>query len=64
MTKEERLEEKTKRNKGRRVSGPAEMQEFINYYEQHGMEETMAEYGVPTKSAVHQRLTWYKNKLK
>ena len=37
---------------------------LINYYEQHGMEETMAEYGVPTKSAVHQRLTWYKNKLK
>ena len=64
QTKEEILEEKTKRNKGRRVSGQAEMQEFINYYEQHGIEETMAEYGVPTKSAVHQRLTWYKNKLK
>lgn len=63
MSNEERLEEKTKKNKGRRVSGPLEMQAFINYYEQHGMEETMAEYGVPTKSAVHQRLNWYKHKL-
>ena len=63
MSNEERLEEKTKKNKGRRVSGPVEMQAFINYYEQHGMEETMAEYGVPTKSAVHQRLNWYKHKL-
>lgn len=63
MSNEERLEEKTKKNKGRRVSGPVEMQAFINYYEQHGMEETMAEYGVPTKSAVHQRLNWYRHKL-
>ena len=63
QTTEERLEEKTKRNKGKRVSGPTEMQAFINYYKQHGIEETMAEYGVPTKSAVHQRLNWYKHKL-
>ena len=49
QTKEEILEEKTKRNKGRRVSGPAEMQEFINYYEQRN---------------IFQMLFLYKNKLK
>lgn len=63
MTTEERLEEKTKNNKGRRVSGPIEMRAFINYYETHGIEETMAEYGVPTKSAVHQRINWYKKRI-
>lgn len=62
-TKEQKLEEKHKKNIGRRVSGPTEMQKFINYYEQNGTEETMAEYGVPTKAAVQQRLQWYKKKL-
>lgn len=60
----ETLAQKQKRNKGRRVQGQAEMREFLTYYEQHSIEETMAEYGVPTKSAVHQRVNWYKNKLK
>ncbi len=60
----ETLVEKQKRNKGRRVQGQVEMREFLTYYEQHSIEETMAEYGVPTKSAVHQRVNWYKNKLK
>lgn len=64
QTDEERLEEKQKINKGRRVSGPIEQQKFLHYYEQHGIEETMAEYGIPTKSACHQRVQWYKNKLK
>ena len=63
-TKEEILEEKAKANKGRRISGPTEMAKFIQYYENHTIEETMAEYGVPTTSAVHQRISWYKNRLK
>ena len=63
MPKEEELKQRTKRNTGRRVSGPAEMQKFIAYYEQHGMEETMAEYGVPTESAVRQRIQWYKKRI-
>lgn len=63
ISQEERLAIKAKKNKGRRVSGPVQMQEFLNYYVHNGMEETMAEYGVPTKSAVHQRIQWYKGKL-
>lgn len=62
-SKTEILEETAKQNKGRRVSGPAEQMKFLNFYEQHTIEETMAEYGVPTKSAVHQRVQWYKQKL-
>ena len=61
--KEQQLEEKAKRNQGRRVSGPVEMQQFLNFYQNHTAEETMAEYGVPTKSALHQRIQWYKGKL-
>lgn len=61
--KEEVHKEKQKINKSRRVIGTSEQLKFINYYEQHGMEETMAEYGVPTKSAVYQRIQWYKQKL-
>lgn len=62
-SKDEKLEEQRKRNQGRRVQGVSQMQEFITYYNQHGLEETMAEYGVPTKSALHQRLQLYKGKL-
>lgn len=39
------------------------MGQFLNFYNQHGAEETMAEYGVPSKSAVHQRVQFYKGKL-
>lgn len=63
-SQEEVLEDKMKANKGRRVSGPIEQQKFLKYYENHTIEETMAEYGIPTKSACHQRVQWYKNKLK
>lgn len=64
QTKEEQLEEKTRQNRGRRVSGPIEQQKFLNYYDTHTIEEVMAEYGIPSKVAAKQRAQWYKNKLK
>lgn len=63
-TTEEKLEEKTKRNRGRKVSGYSEMQKFLSYASTHSREETAAEYGIPTVSAVAQRINYYKKKLK
>lgn len=60
----ETLEEKQKRNKGKRVSTKAEMIAYIDYYKSHTPEETMAEYGIPTKSAACQRVNYYKRKIK
>lgn len=57
------LTEKTIQNRGRKVSGPSEMRQFLNFYEQHGKEETAAEYGIPNTNAVAQRVNYYKRQL-
>lgn len=61
---ENTLEEKQKLNKGRRISSTSDMHAFIQYAATHSNKETMAEYGIPTSSAVSQRLNYYKKKLK
>jgi mRNA-degrading endonuclease toxin of MazEF toxin-antitoxin module len=63
-TTEEKLEEKLKSNRGRKLQTRAEKQEFITYCNSHTKEETAAEYGIPTVSAVSQRLLYYKRQLK
>ena len=62
-SKEEKLEEKKKVNRGRKVSGPTEMQKFLNYAKTHDKQEVMAEYGIPTEMAVSQRISYYRRKL-
>ena len=63
-TPEERLEEKKKMNRGRKVSGPTEMQKFLAYAKSHSKQEVMAEYGIPSEMAVTQRINYYRRKLK
>lgn len=63
-TNEEKLETKRKLNRGRRVSTKTDMLGYINYYENHSIEETMAEYGIPTKTAAKQRILYYRKKVK
>ena len=63
-TQEQLLDKKRKKNQGKRVGSLKEMSAFINYFEQNGFEKTMAEYGVPTKTAMYQRLGYYKRKIK
>ena len=63
-TEEQKLQERQKRNKGRRISSTTDMHAFIQYAATHSNKETMAEYGIPTSSAVSQRLNYYKKKLK
>lgn len=63
-TQEQLLDEKRKKNQGKRVSSLKEMSAFIHYFEQNGFEKTMVEYGVPTKTAIYQRLGYYKRKIK
>lgn len=62
-SKEEKLEEKKKANRGRKVSGPTEMQKFLNYAETHDKQEVMAEYGIPSEMTVSRRINYYKAKL-
>lgn len=52
-----------KRKTGKRVAGKIEMAKFLRFYEENGMEKTMEEYGVPTKSAVQQRLQFYRKRV-
>lgn len=52
-----------KRKTGKRVAGKIEMAKFLRFYEENGTEKTMEEYGVPTKSAVQQRLQFYRKKV-
>lgn len=63
-TPEEKLEEKKKANRGRKVSGPTEMQKFLAYAKSHSKLEVMAEYGIPSEMAVTQRISYYRRKLK
>ena len=63
-TKEVKLEQKRKKNVGRRISSTSDMHAFIQYAATHTNAETMAEYGIPTSTAVSQRLNYYKRKLK
>ena len=63
-TGKQQVKEKKSKNQGRRVTSLREMSTFINYFEQNGFEKTMAEYGVPTKTAIYQRLGYYKRKIK
>lgn len=58
------LEQKRKKNAGKRVNSLQEMSEFLHYVEQNGVEKTMAEYGIPTATAVQQRIGYYKRKIK
>ncbi len=57
-------EEKKRANRGRRVSGPTEMQKFLAYAKSHSKPEVMAEYGIPSEIAVTQRISYYRRKLK
>ena len=52
-----------KRKTGKRVAGTIEMTKFLRFYEENGMEKTMEEYGIPTKSAVQQRLQFYRKRV-
>lgn len=52
-----------KRKTGKRVAGKIEMAKFLRFYEENGMEKTMEEYGVPTKTAVQQRLQFYRKRV-
>lgn len=52
-----------KKNVGKRVSGLSEMKNFLSYCEQNGIEQTMKKYSIPTRTAVQQRVLWYKKKL-
>ena len=52
-----------KRKTGKRVAGKIEMAKFLRFYEENGMEKTMEEYGVLTKSAVQQRLQFYRKRV-
>lgn len=63
-TKEEKSEEKKKMNRGRKVSGPTEMQKFLSYAKTHTRKEVMAEYGIPSEMAVTRRISYYRRKLK
>lgn len=63
-TSEEKLGEKKKANRGRKVSGPIEMQKFLAYAKSHSKQEIMAEYGIPSETAVTQRIIYYRKKLK
>lgn len=63
-TEEETLQELQKTNRGRRISSTSDMHAFVQYAATHSNKETMAEYGIPTSSAVSQRLNYYKRKLK
>lgn len=51
------------RNQGVRISTKSDMTEFLNFYEQNGVEQTMEKYSVRNKSAIWQRIQYYKNKL-
>lgn len=63
-TNEEKLKEKQIINRGKRISTTSDMHAFVQYASTHDSKETMAEYGIPTTSAVSQRLNYYKKKLK
>ena len=63
-SKEEKLEEKKKINRGRRVAGTMEIHQFLNYAKTHNKQEIMAEYGIPNESAISQRINYYRRKLK
>ena len=52
-----------KRKTGKRVAGKIEIAKFLRFYEENGMEKTMEEYGIPTKSAVQQRLQFYRKRV-
>ena len=52
-----------KRKTGKRVAGKIEMAKFLRFYEENGMEKTMEEYGIPTKTAVQQRLQFYRKRV-
>ena len=52
-----------KRKTGKRVAGKIEMAKFLRFYEENGMEKTMEEYGIPTNSAVQQRLQFYRKRV-